>query len=547
MKAFSHLLMLAGSQSVPVRTLWVLILLPLGTPSWSGEPHLRIENITILRKNIFDTSRADQRHVFGSVVNAVHLPTRESVIRGELLFNEGEMFDMELLKESERHLRALGYIGDVITRCDTLTDSTIAVTVETHDKWTIDMLPAYKQGGGVEDFRFSLKDDNFLGGGQSLSLSYTYRSDRPDPHGMDLAFLERNLYGTRLSALVRHRNTWDQTFNAVRLERNYFSDRTPWAGGIYAELGKQRLLLYDEGALVHEEVSGREAQSAWVSVSLGEGPFIRPMVSYTRTRSNFAMARRFDNLDLVTFGVSLLGRQFVERSFLNNFGRVEDVPIGIHVGFSIGKNIRGARTLGVDYSLGVFWKHSWLLSEGSYLGWSASYQSFFEGLHRPESTLEFMLLHHWKVSRYHTLVARASMAAGFGWLGRRQLLLGTSTGLRGYDEYSFQGDRRIIYGVEHRVFTDVDIFIFRFGAAAFLDGGTAWTGGPAGGQRFHHAVGCGLRIENTKLQGAGLIRIDWAMNLDRGHATQVILSSSLPFSAFLDLDAASPAQALDGF
>jgi hypothetical protein len=191
--------------------------------------------------------------------------------------------------------------------------------------------------------------------------------------------------------------------------------------------------------------------------------------------------------------------------------------------------------------------HSWLLAEGSYLGWCTSYQSYFQGSEISEATFEFTLLHHWKVTRYQTLVARASLVAGFGWLGRRQLLLGSSTGLRGYDEYAFQGDRRIIYGFEHRIFTDIDIFIFRFGAAAFFDGGTAWTGSPLGGQRFHHSVGCGLRIENTKLQGAGLIRIDWAMNLDQGHATQVILSSSLPFSAFLNLDVATPAQALNGF
>jgi hypothetical protein len=525
----------------------ILVLMLVATPLWSGEPLHRIERITIIRKNIFDTSREEQRHVFGAVVNAVHIPTREGVIRSELLYEEGEVFDMELLKESERNLRALGYIGDVSTRVDTLNDSTVAVTVETHDKWTIDMLPAYKQGGGVEDFRFSLKDDNFLGGGQSLSLSYNYRSDRPDPHGMEITFLERNLYGTRVSTLLRHSNTWDQTFNAVRLERDYFSDRATWAGGIYAELGKQRLLLYEEGSIVHEEVSAREVQSAWVSVSLGEGPYIRPVISYTRVRSDFAMARRLDNLDLVTLGVSLLGRRFVERSYLNNFGRVEDVPIGAHLGASVGKNIRGARTLGVDHSLRLFWMHSWLLAESIYFGWCASYQSYYEGLQSSESTLEFTLLHHWKVSRLQTLVARVSMAAGFGWLGRRQLILGSSTGLRGYEEYAFQGDRRIIYGVEHRVFTDLDLFIFRVGAAAFFDGGTAWTGSPIGGQRFHHSVGCGLRIENTKLQGSGLIRIDWAVNLDHGHATQVILSSSLPFSAFFNLDVASPAQALSGF
>ena len=545
MKAFSQ--PLARFAIMLARYCWVLLLLPHARPLWSGEPTLRIEKITIVRNDIFDASREEEQHVFGSVINSLHVVTREDVIRDELLFMEGDLLDVGLLNETERNLRALGYLGDISMRCDTLSDSTVAVTVYTHDKWTIDMLPAYKQGGGVENFRFSVKDDNFLGGGQSLSLSYNYRSDMRDPHGVDVDFLDRNLFGTRVSARVRHRNTWERTVNGVGLERRYYSDRAAWAGGVSGEVGKRRLLLYDDGSLVHEEVSAFESHSAWVSVSLGEGPYLRPILSYTRVRSDFLEPRRFDNLDLVTVGASLLGRIFVERSFLNSFGRVEDVPIGYHIGASLGKNLRGVRNRGVDYTLRVFWKHSWLLAEGMYGGWSASYQSYFEGSQRGESTLEVTLLHHLKVSRYQTLVARASMAAGFGWSARRQLLLGSSKGLRGYDECAFQGDRRVVYGIEHRLFTEIDLFIFRFGAAAFVDGGTAWTGGPVGRQRFHHAVGCGLRIENTKVQGAGLIRIDWALNLDARHTTQVILSSSLPFSAFLDLDVSRPAQSLDGY
>jgi hypothetical protein len=74
----------------------ILVLMLVATPLWSGEPLHRIERITIIRKNIFDTSREEQRHVFGAVVNAVHIPTREGVIRSELLYEEGEVFDMEL-------------------------------------------------------------------------------------------------------------------------------------------------------------------------------------------------------------------------------------------------------------------------------------------------------------------------------------------------------------------------------------------------------------------------------------------------------------------
>ena len=69
---------------------------------------------------------------------------------------------------------------------------------------------------------------------------------------------------------------------------------------------------------------------------------------------------------------------------------------------------------------------------------------------------------------------------------------------------------------------------------------------PPGRQRFSNAAGIGLHIENTKVQGAGLIRIDWAINLDEQKPGQIIISSKLPFSAFLNLDGVSGLGSLEG-
>jgi len=175
-----------------------------------------------------------------------------------------------------------------------------------------------------------------------------------------------------------------------------------------------------------------------------------------------------------------------------------------------------------------------------YLGWEGSVTSYLGGSIGHETTLNLLLLNHVKVAELQTFLAWMTATAGFGWSDSRQILLGSSSGLRGYGEFDLAGDRRITYGIEHRIFSDIDIFIFRFGAAAFLDGGAAWFGEASPfKQRFHHSAGVGLRIENTKLQGTGLLRIDVAMNLDRGQFSQVILSSTLPISAFLTLDGAA--------
>jgi hypothetical protein len=409
--------------------------------------------------------------------------------------------------------------------------------VVTQDRWSIDMLPAYKQEGGATAQRYTLKDDNFLGGGHGLSLSYSYQTDRPSPHGTDLTLREKNLFGTRFKAFFQNKNGWDQQKTAVGLEQGYYSDRAPWAGGIYAEFGRQKQVFYRDGMLVYDEEMERQLQRGWLSMSFGSHALLRPVIGYLRIRSDCFDPRIYDNLDLVTISTSYLNRAFVERFYLNNSGRTEDMPLGFVAGVTLGKNFLTRGVSAPLYTAGVALGHAMLLTDRFYLGWNASFRGYWGGSRHEEGTVNVLLLHHLKISSFQTFVAQVNAVAGLGWSGRRQLLLGSSTGLRGYGEKDFAGDRMITYGLEHRIFTNLDLLFFRIAGALFLDGGTVWSGdAPLGRQRFSNAVGAGLRIENTIVQGAGLIRIEWAINLDEQKPGQIIISSRLPFSAFLDLD-----------
>jgi hypothetical protein len=506
----------------------------------ASDPPARIERIDIVRTEIFDSSHAEDRHLFGEVVNALHVLTREDAIRRELLFTEGDIFDEGAVEESARILRSLGYLGDAQIEVRRSGDTSVVLRVVTHDRWSMDFLPAFKQEGGMTTQRFTLKEDNLLGMGKSLSASYSFRSDRPAPHGREVSFLDRNLFGTRVRAGARYRDIWDQTSGSFLLERPYYSDRSPWAAGVAAEIGRRRMVTYEGGNPLYTEAGGFESQRGWVSFSLGSGSILRPVVGYLRARSESADPRVFDNLDLATVSVSWLDRTFRSRTFLNSSGRTEDMPLGFSAGATLGKNFLSHDLPAPVYLAQAALRHSFLLPDESYLGWGLSAQQYWGGGWHGESTVSVVAVHHRKFSRLQTMVAQVELAAGFGWGGGRQMVLGSSTGLRGYPEGAFAGDRRIRYGIEERFFSDLTVFIFDVGAVAFLDGGTAWSGDtPLSRLHFSHAAGVGLRIENTKVQGAGLVRIDAAFNLDEGRAGHVTISSALPFSAFLDLDAVS--------
>ena len=110
------------------------------------------------------------------------------------------------------------------------------------------------------------------------------------------------------------------------------------------------------GRLLQERESSHEIQRGWASASFGDKAIWRPTVSFTRVRSGPPDPRVFDNLDMATLGVSLLARGFEERSYLNNFGRVEDVPLGIAAGVTVGKNFWYRQGLSPDYMVSVLWQ-----------------------------------------------------------------------------------------------------------------------------------------------------------------------------------------------
>ena len=63
-----------------------------------------IRHISLQQSNVFPD---EEESTFESMANSLHIVTREGVIRGRLLFEEGDVLDEELLHQSKRRLRSL--------------------------------------------------------------------------------------------------------------------------------------------------------------------------------------------------------------------------------------------------------------------------------------------------------------------------------------------------------------------------------------------------------------------------------------------------------
>lgn len=136
-----------------------------------SDPHPEgkiIEEIVVVRHPIVEASDP-----WPSFLNIFHVVTREHIIRQELLFEVGQGYDEERVRESARNLRAMPLLFSTV-RIVTATGErpgTVKVVVITKDLWSIRLNSNFNVGGGVFNFASLMPSEmNFLGYNQQVSV-----------------------------------------------------------------------------------------------------------------------------------------------------------------------------------------------------------------------------------------------------------------------------------------------------------------------------------------------------------------------------------------
>jgi hypothetical protein len=483
---------------------------------------------------------------FGQIVrklaNDVHVLTREEVIRRELLFKEGDPYDQRLVDESARHLRKLGFIGDISITADTLPNSTIDVVVKAHDRWTLSPSTSVRAGGGVSGFSVGVREENLFGMGQKAEVGYNRLSDRANPNGGEIGFTEPRSFGSWWSTSAQYRNADELRQASLDIRRPFYADAAEWAARGYASVGRVRIRQYQNGDVARDDYLNQENQLLWLASSSGSDAKLQLAAGYYRLRasSDSMELRPFDNVDLVIGSVSILQREYYKGSYIENFGRAEDVPGGYQVGLALGRNLHFSSLGSVDYFVRAFGQGSLRLGGGLSGNYKASITSYFIGNVPNEMTISATALHYWRLMPNQTLLGRVTTTIGSHWAPSSQLTLGSFSGLRGYKSNEFTGQRLLLVNLEHRMFSMLSLWFFKLGASFFFDSGVAWNQGEGfGGQPFHSAAGVGLQIESGKNLGNGIFRVDVAYNMDQRRIA-LVLSADHVFRAFSDMEFIPP-------
>ncbi len=458
--------------------------------------------------------------------------TRDHVILRELLLNVGGVYTVEDELESERILRRKPYLGsaEIESTWDAET-STVQIRIVVTDLWTVIPaidLPAFNRNSS--DFLAKIEDSNVFGSGNHARFRYQRLSESGERTRSLIRsrYSESRLFGSHwqfhgLYTQKREGDSWE-----VRLNRPQYSLKTRWSAAFKAAEPVDLIRWYD---------GGRKTDTFDRRVQLSSGKVTRffgnrrqqtqlTLWLYSK-RTKFTLLENLtpsdanlQNRNIKMLGVSL-GRRtvdFVRTRYVNEMGRVEDLPVGQEYRLSVGY---GSPIYGSDQSEAE-------LNLLLYL--SFAHREFFLLHVRTDLTTRFtpgpndsVLNGNIKLVRknllFQTLAARLSTVFEFGLDGESQVHLGGLSGLRGYGPRQFSGEKMMVLNIESRTIFRGGLFrklesVLVVGSSLFVDIGYIWNGKTFHLRKSKRSIGVGLRFSIPKLGGSRIYRLDLSCPLD---------------------------------
>ncbi|MCA9737383.1 MAG: BamA/TamA family outer membrane protein [Gemmatimonadetes bacterium] len=518
-------------------------------------PNGRVTDLFFDTHSIFDVERLQEGGSFLwalQLANKLHIRTRSSFLRRELLFRQGDCLDLFLLEESARILRGYGFLARADVYAVPQSDGNHHVVVDTQDDWTTKVDLGVSLDGGIQFEGFDVTEENFLGRGMELAFQYQRRRERRD---IGFSYKTTRLFQTRWDAAFTVGGTRRGDFYDAEVSYPFFAetgrhaalfsfqrrdDLFPYSlerGETYTNLvvpftferiaamaatrwGRPGRLALLGAGVSRETASLPDLYSA--SELIAGGAFGSGVVADS-ARIERVLPQAFDGwrtrVDLL---LGWRGVRYETRRGLDALRGIQDVQLGTDVALTLGFTPGTWGSGGADADQDVY-----------------GLLTLFGGLSRPELVLqaatrtegrrvrtgphagdwrdvfaELDAYAYWLPPAIpnHTLVGRVSLAGGWNVGIPFQLTLGGRDAIRGYDTDAFPGGRRMIVTVEDRAYYRWPApEVFDFGTTLFVDVGRVWPGDVPFGMDsgMQAAIGGGIRF-GLPAGTARAVRLDLA-------------------------------------
>ena len=187
---------------------------------------IRIETSPIFSPQEVDGASGPLR-LLRRVMNGLHTTTKQHVLRREMLFAPGDRYDPELLAETERNLRTLGFLNSVkVAAGDTTPDGRVEVLVSARESWSLQTAVAYSlASGGDQRWNVSFSDNNFLGYGVTMGAGVGADENTTF---WNLWYRQRRFLGTDFWFGADTSKLEEGHIRSVFLRRPFWAQDDPW-------------------------------------------------------------------------------------------------------------------------------------------------------------------------------------------------------------------------------------------------------------------------------------------------------------------------------
>jgi hypothetical protein len=503
-------------------------------PTWEEleARQARLASIDIRIGDVFDPSRPHENHWLGRLANALHIKTREQVVRRELHFQAGDVVNARLIHEAERNLRAFRFLKDAEIEPQLDATGAVHAVVRTQDAWTLKLSAGVSQVGGQRDFGFALHEANLLGFGKDLVLAHEKTPERSIDtlHYQDPQFL-----GSQWTFASRYQVLSDGKTRLLELARPYRGLDTPWSMTFSGSSSDSVQTVYNLKQTAYTFRYQREAvllEGSWAATVAGDRAVrVGGGLDFKRTR--FGPVQSQDAGDLPApqpqdrqlqgfhLAWSLFDDQF--RVFQNLAGMVhsEDFNLGWEAQLSVGSYLGD---MGSDVTAPFFRgsvSKGWIPGADSLLLLRTQASARHEADGWQNASLETSLTAYHQGFRAQTQAAYLQVDAVHRPDPENFLYLGGLDGMRGYANNLLLGDRRWMASLEERLNTTVNwLGILQLGFVAYADGGAIRRSDTGRWSRTYLDVGGGLRLGDLKSSIGRVFLLTVAFPLVRDPGTE---------------------------
>ncbi|MBL7999718.1 MAG: hypothetical protein JNL32_13925, partial [Candidatus Kapabacteria bacterium] len=205
-----------------------------------------IRSIRYVKLNVFDTTQGDWFFA-GSTVNALHTLTHDYVIDDELLFTEGDEFDIDLIEETERNLRRTGLFSRVTVVAKNSGDDSVDVVVTSQDQWSTTGAVLYGSGGGISNYGARIEEFNLAGTANTVAMQGLYRTENDTRWQGTGSLRLRRFLRTPLNISTAIEANRFRTLQAFSIGKPFWTIETPYSYSLDAVNNFGNTFLYAPG------------------------------------------------------------------------------------------------------------------------------------------------------------------------------------------------------------------------------------------------------------------------------------------------------------